>query len=118
MKVEPVDRAQYIHTIKPVDEETNNDTTILKKEPEIKLDKHENETPQEKLQDSIEALNKTVEVIDKKYEFFIHKESERAVVRVLERATGEVINQIPPEEVLNIIAKIRDIIGVFVDERV
>ena len=58
MKVEPVDRAQYIHTIKPVDEEINNDTVILKKKPETKLDEHENETPHEKLQDSLKHLIK------------------------------------------------------------
>lgn len=118
MKVDPVNKVQYVSAVKSVNNGKNTDILITNKKQGIETDTQKKEISLEKLQESVEVLNKTVNVIDKKYEFYIHKETDRPVVRVLERATGEVINQIPPDEILNIITRIREIIGVFIDERV
>ncbi len=118
MKVDPVNKTQYVNTVKPVNDEPNTSITTVNKEQEMESNNQRKKISLEKLQGSVEVLNKSVEVIDKKYEFYIHEETDRPVVRVLERATGEVINQVPPDEILNIIARIREIIGVFIDERV
>jgi len=42
---------------------------------------------------------------------------ERIVVEVINKESGEVIRQIPPEYILDVLAKIDALLGVFIDER-
>jgi flagellar protein FlaG len=47
----------------------------------------------------------------------VHEDTERIVVEVVNKDSGEVIRQIPPEYILDIMAKIDALLGVFVDEK-
>ena len=40
------------------------------------------------------------------------------MVEIINKETGEVIRQIPPEYMLEVIAKIDALLGLFIDERV
>ncbi|MCK5507245.1 MAG: flagellar protein FlaG [Desulfobacterales bacterium] len=51
-------------------------------------------------------------------EFSMHEESGRTMIKVVEKDTGDLIRQIPPEEVLDLISRVNDVLGIFFDKRV
>lgn len=71
-----------------------------------------------RVEQAIADLNKGTELAQKRLHFSLHKETDRLVVRVVDTETDEVIREIPPEEVLDAAAKLRDLIGLLLDERV
>jgi flagellar protein FlaG len=72
----------------------------------------------EKLEDKTKQLNKTVEIFDKKLHFEIHEETDRIMVQIIETETEEVVGEIPPEKVLDLVARIEEMIGLMVDKKV
>lgn len=67
--------------------------------------------------DAVEHLNAAVDIFNKGLHFRIHEDTEQIVVEVINKESGEVIRQIPPEYVLDVLAKIDELLGVFIDER-
>lgn len=72
----------------------------------------------EEIVDAVAHLNAAVDIFDKGLHFRIHEDTEQIVVEVINKKSGEVIRQIPPEYILDVMAKIDALLGVFVDERV
>ena len=71
----------------------------------------------ENISDILDDLNSAVDVFNKGLHFKVHEDTERIVVEVVNKDSGEVIRQIPPEYILDIMAKIDALLGVFVDEK-
>jgi flagellar protein FlaG len=69
------------------------------------------------VEEAVEALNNSMEYINRALRFSIHEDTQRLQVRVVNLDTDEVIKEIPPEEVLDTVARIREMIGVLVDKR-
>ncbi|MDO9536597.1 MAG: flagellar protein FlaG [Bacillota bacterium] len=74
-------------------------------------------THMEDLQDAVEKVNITAQAFNTGLRFSIHEESERVMVEVYNRADNEVIREIPPEKLLNLVAQIQTVLGLFVDQR-
>ena len=51
-------------------------------------------------------------------QFSIHEATGRTFVRVIRGETGEVIREIPPEQILNLAAKIDEMMGILYDQKV
>lgn len=66
----------------------------------------------------VEHLNAAADIFNKGLHFRIHEETEQIVVEIINKETGEVIRQIPPEYMLEVVAKIDALLGLFIDERV
>lgn len=71
----------------------------------------------EDLENAVAHLNAAVDIFNKGLHFRIHEDTERIVVEVINKKSGEVIRQIPPEYILDVLAKIDALLGVFIDER-
>ena len=52
-----------------------------------------------------------------KCEFSYHEETKRVSIKVIDEDTKEVIKEIPPEETLEMIAKMWELAGILVDEK-
>ncbi|WP_233567157.1 flagellar protein FlaG [Cohnella endophytica] len=50
-------------------------------------------------------------------EFSVHNKTKEIMVKVLNKDTGEVIREIPPEKTLDFVAKMWKMAGLLVDER-
>ncbi len=50
--------------------------------------------------------------------FSVHETTGRTVIRVVDRETEDLIREIPPEEFLNIAAKLDEMIGILFDKNV
>jgi flagellar protein FlaG len=65
----------------------------------------------EKAQKAIEGGNTTLE-------YSVHKETKSIMVKVLDKDTGKVIREIPPEKILDMVAKFCEMAGIYVDKKV
>lgn len=66
---------------------------------------------------AIERAIKSVEGAATSLEFSVHKETKQILVKVLNKETGELIREIPPEKNLDLIAKIWEMAGIIIDEK-
>ena len=69
-----------------------------------------------KIEEELTKLNGAAEAFDVALRFKLHH-SDRWMVQVFNLETDEVIKEIPPEKVLNVIAQIQNLIGILLDVR-
>lgn len=67
--------------------------------------------------EAIERANEAIQGVNTSFEFSIHEKTRQIMVKVLNRDTKEVIREIPPEKILDMVAKIWEMVGIIVDER-
>lgn len=70
---------------------------------------------------SKEALRRAVEEINKKTNteavFGIHEKTNRVTIKIVEKESKKVIREYPPEQTLDMIAKVWEMAGILVDEK-
>lgn len=66
---------------------------------------------------AIEKANRAISDMRKRFEFSIHEGTKEIMVKVIDSGTNEVIREIPPEKILDMVAKMWEIAGIIVDER-
>lgn len=74
------------------------------------VSKEQLEVLAEKLQEFVNSLNKGLQ-------FSVHEESGRDVIKVIDRESDEVVRQYPSEEVLELVAKLSDAAGNFINSQ-
>ena len=67
--------------------------------------------------DLIEKANKALSGGTRSFEFSIHEATKQIVVKVIDSESHEVIREIPNEKILDMVAKMWEMSGMFVDER-
>lgn len=67
--------------------------------------------------DAIEKANKVISGANREFEFSIHKKTKEIMVKVIDSNTKEVIREIPPEKILDMVAKMWEMAGIIIDER-
>ncbi len=91
--------------------------------PRLVVDKKENvpsareEIPREEVEKAAEKLNHLMGLLDKRMEFKIHEGTKRIMVKIVNRDNGDVLSEIPPEKVLDIIGSIQEMVGLIVDQK-
>ncbi|MDW7674422.1 MAG: flagellar protein FlaG [Bacillota bacterium] len=48
----------------------------------------------------------------------MHEGTNRTMVKIVDRSDGKVIREIPPEKMLDLVAKMWEVVGIFVDEKI
>lgn len=69
-----------------------------------------------KLKTVINRANTKMQTTQKRFEFSYHEKTKRVSIKVYDKETDQVIREIPPEESLEMIEKLWEIAGLFVDE--
>lgn len=64
-----------------------------------------------------EEINKFMERLNTDIHFTLHEKTEQLMLQVVDRKNGEVIKEIPSEEMLDMIAKISEYVGVLLDKK-
>lgn len=67
-------------------------------------------------------IKKAIEEINKKANnseaiFGVHEETNRVTIKIVDKESKEVIKEFPPEKTLDMIAKVWEMAGLFVDEK-
>ncbi|MEN3186781.1 MAG: flagellar protein FlaG [Atribacterota bacterium] len=70
----------------------------------------------EKLVHLVKQMNTVMEALSIEARFSVHQPTHAIVVTLINRDTGEIVRQIPPEKLLDMVARLRELAGLFVDE--
>lgn len=73
---------------------------------------------EQQLIEAIENANKALRGADKRFEFSIHEGTKEIMVKVINEETGEIIREIPPEKILDMVAKMWELAGILVDRKI
>ena len=66
---------------------------------------------------AVDRANKAVEGAMCNFEYAIHEQTKQIMVKVIDRDTKELIREIPPEKILDMVAKMWELSGIMIDER-
>ena len=72
---------------------------------------------EEELQEMVQRINKVTGDMNISLQFELHEQSERWMVQVVDTLENEILKEIPPEKLLDLYGRIRDVIGMLIDER-
>jgi len=75
----------------------------------------ENETTEE-IFNRIEEINIQLESTNRSIRFSVDESSKDIVVKIVDRDSGELIKQIPPQEALQLKDRIQDVLGLIIEE--
>ena len=75
----------------------------------------QSEATNEQIKRAVEDLNKKMKHTS--CEFGIHESTNRLMIKIVDNDTKEVIKEFPPEETLDMIAKVWEVAGLMVDEK-
>lgn len=121
-----IDGVSSTSTVQIPQQVNTEDVNINKQKEDIKeieklalpIDKNEDKKfTEEELIHAIEEANKSVKFYDKKLEFSIHDKTKEIMVKVIDTTSNEVIREIPPEKILDMVAKMWELAGILVDEK-
>lgn len=73
---------------------------------------------EEQLIRTIEQAVKSLQGPQTTLEISIHEKTHDIMVKVLNKDTGELIREVPPEKTLDLVAKMMEIAGILVDEKI
>ena len=77
-----------------------------------------NEIGQEKrFVEAIEKVNKRFLGDGKELSFSIHEKTKQIMVKIVDKQSKEVVKEIPPEKILDMVAEMCENAGLFIDER-
>lgn len=74
------------------------------------------ETP-EHLKKMIAEMNRKISNSNEEAVFGVHEKTNRIMIKILDKDTKEVIKEFPPEKTLDMIARIWEMAGILVDEK-
>ncbi|MCD4712424.1 MAG: flagellar protein FlaG [Clostridiales bacterium] len=98
---------------KPTERTTSGDKNVKKPDKEnIKEVMND-----EMLQKSVDQANKSLEMYNRTIERSVHEVTHTVMYTVKDTITNEVIQEFPPKKIQDMIAKMWELAGLFVDER-
>lgn len=68
------------------------------------------------IDEAVERLREAGDLFNRRLDFRVDEETNRIVVKVIDTRTDKVIKEIPPEQLVQLAAKIQKMIGLLVDE--
>ncbi|MDT3699106.1 MAG: flagellar protein FlaG [Thermincola sp.] len=72
---------------------------------------------EKQLELATEQANKALEGVKRHFKYEMHEATKQVVISVIDNETNEVIGEIPPKKLLDAVAKLWELTGLFVDER-
>lgn len=73
---------------------------------------------EEQLIRNIDKAIKALQGPETALDISIHEKTHDIMVKVLNKQTGEVIREVPPEKTLDLVAKMMEIAGILIDEKI
>ncbi|MEF9951642.1 MAG: flagellar protein FlaG [Clostridium sp.] len=75
-------------------------------------------TDKKDLENKINKANKMIDSDKTHLKFKIHEKTHDVMIKIIQSDTGEVIRELPPEKLIDMIAKICEMAGLFIDEKI
>ena len=96
------------------------ESAVVGKDAGAKVDQQRTNAPaaEEKLIRTIEKAAKSLQGPQTTLEISVHEKTHAIMVKVLDKETGDLIREVPPEKILDLVANMMELAGIIVDERV
>ena len=72
----------------------------------------------EEIHKDVKAINEQLKSLDTSIRFSVDEKADEVVVRIVDKDSGEVIRQIPPESMVRLRESMKDLSGLFVEKKV
>ncbi|PUU87116.1 flagellar protein FlaG [Halanaerobium sp.] len=95
-----------------------NDNSKLKPESLREKEEYSEQELEDEVRESVKDINEIVDRVKEGLSFQIHEDTEKMMVKVVDLNTDEVIKELPPEEMLDLQARIHEMVGILIDETV
>lgn len=92
-------------------------TSVVKKTAATVTQK-QNQAAEINLDEAIKALENTCSFFNKRLKLIVNRRIDRIIVKVIDRNTDKVIKEIPSKEIQNMVARIRETIGLLIDKQI
>jgi len=109
-----------VHKVEPIILQKIDPNIKQEKTMEIRKfpDKEEEDYTKEEVERAVSSTNRLLNDEHKtQYKFEVHEGTGRVMVNLVDTNTKEVIKEIPPEKILDLVANIWERLGILVDER-
>lgn len=70
------------------------------------------------IEKAVNKINKTMELFSHDIRFAIHGQTHRVMIQVIDKKTDEVVSEMPPSQILDMVAAFQEMVGLIVDEKV
>ena len=67
--------------------------------------------------EAVERVNKVIEGSSRRFVYSVHEKTNEIMIKVIDENTKEVIREIPPKKILDMVANMLEMAGLLVDER-
>lgn len=112
------DSQTAVKAVKVESQSVKEDTVDIRKVGHLtQLEKRELPISEKVVIDAIEKANNAISGANRRFEFSIHEKTKEIMVKVINSDTNEVIREIPPEKILDMVATMWEMAGIIVDER-
>lgn len=79
------------------------------------LDEERTQKLRAQLENEIDRLSRVTEAFHRRMEFLLHEEEKQITVQIMDQETETIIREVPPEEILDFVSRMQDMVGVFLD---
>lgn len=119
-KTESIGQRQNAQSLREISrkQETDRTKSTRDKVESLKEDHLSPEEIREDLEEKIDDMNNIMETLDEKLSFELHDKTDRIMTQIINVKTKEVIKEMPPEEMLDLSARIHEMVGLIIDEEV
>lgn len=93
------------------------DTTVPEKDQDMWKASAEN-VAKDKLNKAIDVANNAFKDVNISFKYLVNQKTNREVVQVINTDTKEVIKQYPPEEIVNMLERMYDMLGILIDKHI
>ena len=69
------------------------------------------------IREAIERANRVLSGSDRKFEISIHEKTKDIMVKVVDTNTNEIIREIPPKKIVDLVVRLCEIAGILFDEK-
>lgn len=81
------------------------------------IDKSEPQVDEKAVTDAAEKMSKLLEGTNRSINIFVHEKTHEIMVKIVDDKTGEVIREVPPKKIIDMVANMMEMAGLIVDER-
>ncbi|MEC9488402.1 MAG: flagellar protein FlaG [Halanaerobium sp.] len=111
--IEKISQGNQLSRINPVKKRVSDE-----KEQAERKNGLSNKKLSEAIEKKVEDLNDIVDLLGRGIKFKLHKKTDFLMTQIIDVKTREVLKEMPPEEMLDLIARIEEMVGIIIDEKV
>jgi flagellar protein FlaG len=81
------------------------------------IQKIEQNVSEKMVKEAVDRANKAISGWKREFRYSVHDKTKEIMVKVIDPDSGDIIREIPPEKILDLVAKLQELAGAFVDEK-